>query len=524
VPRALSLYLPLWSIDLVRRRAQRSASPDGCLFLTTDVAQRRLIARCCERSARAGVRPGMDLTHARALLPPGPVRAGPYQPERDLAALHSLALWATRFSPLVAPDPPDGLFLDITGCERVFRGEERLLHAVADGARRLGLHARAAAGPSFGCAWAVARFGAHERSVTPDALIRQTIAPLPIAALRIGEQARAALAEVGIDRIGHVLDLPRAALPSRFGPELLLRLDQALGQALETIEPVRPIDPPSVERQFDGPTTQYEAIELTVHDLLTPLTDELRRRESGVRRLDLTLTRVDAPPERLWITLSRPGRSPAHLWSLLRPRLERVNLGFGVDHISMTAARTARLRHEQAGALGARVDEVPPDRALAELTDILVNRLGPDRVGRVDLAESHIPERRGGGVAYGGTGLRPVEFGRSRDAGIREMHRPEACATVRAILAADRPSLLLDRPEPAAAIAITPDGPPSLLRWRGRELPVVAAIGPERIGCEWWRAAAPARDYFKIQSTSGRWLWTYHEPQTNHWFVHGEWV
>lgn len=486
------------------------------MLLTADVAQRRLVARCCERSARAGVRPGMDLAHARALLPSEPVWVGPHRPERDADALRSLAIWATRFSPVVAPDPPEGLVLDITGCDRASGGEERLLHTLTGAVRRLGFAARAAIAPTLGCAWAVARFG--EGSIIPDSATRRALAPLPIAALRISEQARAALAEVGVERIGHILDLPRAALPSRFGPELLLRLDQALGQAMEVIEPVRPVEPPRVERQFDGPTTQYEAIETTVHDLLIPLAAELRRRESGARRLDIRLIRVDAPPECLTITLSRPSRSPRHLWSLVRPRLERVNLGFGVEFVSITAPRTARLRHEQAGALGGNVDEVPMDRAAAELTDALVNRLGPDRVGSLALAESHIPERRG-------TGFQPVSLADRRDAGVRRDPGPEPLAAPETrAAAADRPSLLLERPEPASAIAITPDGPPSLLRWRGRDLPIAAAIGPERIGCEWWRRPESARDYFKVQDRVGRWLWVYRELRTNHWFVHGEWA
>ena len=52
---------------------------------------------------------------------------------------------------------------------------------------------------------------------------------------------------------------------------LLLRIDQALGGAMETIDPVRPEPPASAERLFAGPTTQYEAIAITVRELVSEL-------------------------------------------------------------------------------------------------------------------------------------------------------------------------------------------------------------------------------------------------------------
>src|SRR5439155_15459757 len=114
------------------------------------------------------------------------------------SALKRLAVWAMRFSPLVAPDPPDGLMLDISGCQRVFRGEARLVNSLADGIERLGFSVRAAAAPTFGCAWAIAHHGRRERSMVPEARVVEAISPLPVSALRIGTEAEEALREVGV--------------------------------------------------------------------------------------------------------------------------------------------------------------------------------------------------------------------------------------------------------------------------------------------------------------------------------------
>ena len=56
----------------------------------------------------------------------------------DAKTLDDIADWCDRFTPLVALDPPHGLFLDITGCAHLFGGERALLRIAvrrADAAR-----------------------------------------------------------------------------------------------------------------------------------------------------------------------------------------------------------------------------------------------------------------------------------------------------------------------------------------------------------------------------------------------------
>jgi protein ImuB len=409
-----------------------------------------------------------------------------------------------------------------------------LVRAVSRAARRLGFAARAAAAPAFACAWAVARFGAHDLAGVAPGACREALAGLPVAALRPEPGVVDALAEIGVTTIGHVLDLPRAALPARFGAEMLLRIDQALGRAAESIEPVRLISPPRAEVRFEGPTDRWESVEAAAREALDRLAAELARRECGVRRLTLELVRPYAGCERIEVTLSRPSRNIKHLWSLLRPRLERVDLGCGVEGVVLTASRTTRLRHEQTGhdALGAGGGgggggggEVTA-RAWGELVDTLVGRLGAEHVVRVEPVESHLPER-----AF-------------RERSVMEEASPPGGARA-GVTAADRPTRLYRRPEPADAVALTPDGPLLYLGWRGRRWRVTSCVGPERIGPAWWRwnvaeetcrarltpvrssppppPPPPDRDYFAAQLETGRWLWVCRQVGTGRWFVHGEW-
>ncbi len=487
------------------------------ILLFAAEAQRQVVVHCCERAQAAGVRAGLPLAQARALFRADTVRLEADDPSRRRAALRSLAAWAQRFSPAVAvdedgPGEPDGLLLDVSGCERVFGGEDRLLRRARGDLAVLGFQSRAAVAPTFACAWALSRFGEGEAIIVEPGGQRRAIASLPVEALRVRADTTADLAEIGIVRIEHLLELPRSTLPARFGEELLLRLDRALGQAIETIEPVRPIPPPAVERGFDGPTAQTEAIELTVRDLLARLAAALLERECGARQIEVELVRSDLPPERLTITLGRPSREVRHLWTLLRPKLERAHLGFGVEAVRVRAASIGRLPHEQAEHWreGGRATAVQVQRDASELLDALSNRLGAARVQQALLRESHLPER-----AFV---MRPAiegDSGSERQAGLTPR---------------DRPTLLFEQPLEAQVVSLTPDGPVHRVQWRGGGGAIRRCLGPERIEPEWWRTPpgrGAGRDCFAVQEQSGRWLWLVRERRSrgpDRWSIHGVWA
>ncbi|MFG0283774.1 MAG: Y-family DNA polymerase [Phycisphaerales bacterium JB039] len=521
---------------LKKRERQRRTE---AMLVVAPVGQRREVVGRCERAEGAGVRAGMTVSDARALLGAAPVRIVEHAPEREAAALAALARWAVRLVPRVAVDPPDGLLMDVTGCARLYGGEERLLSSVLGAVERLELCARGAIAPTFGAAWAVARYGEcmckeawsrgrggrSRRSsrggsphpsplprgagegaggagqvrvrggrgawIVPEASLREALAGLPTCALRIEEDVCAGLAEVGVERIGELLALPRGALPSRFGAELPLRIAQALGEAIETIEPVRPPAPLRAERLFDGPTSRWEAIELAARGLVRDLCAQLASRERGAMRLELVLERSDAPPVSLEFQLAGPSRERRHLWSLLRPKLERANLGFGVERMELVARASAPIAHRQSQRWrddGAESRQ--RERQLAELIDGLSSRLGAQRVLRAEIVESHMPERA----------QRLIPALRQRRRGVASQ-----------VASGDRPTMLLAQPEPVRVMTVAPDGPVLRVRWRSEELRIETSVGPERIGGEWWRGREPERDYFKLQDARGRWLWVFRQ-------------
>jgi protein ImuB len=148
---------------------------------------------------------------------------------------------------------------------------------------------------------------------------------------------------------------------------------------------------------------------------------------------------------------------------------------------------------------------------VSRLVDTLGSRLGPARVLRAHARASHVPER-----AFA---LEAAH--RARPSTPPEPGPPPA----------DRPTLLLSRPEPASVTFLHPEGPVARLRRGcGEDVGVLCCFGPERIGGEWWRSdvdggsAGGGRDYYRLHTDDGAWLWVYRDLRSGRWFVHGEWA
>jgi len=441
------------------------------------------VARACERCEAAGVRAGMTVAHARSLLCDREVRVEPYTPDEDARQLRRLARWALRFSPIASPDDPDGLLLDIAGCAHLYGGEENLAERVAEFLEQLGLEARIAVAPTFACAQAVARSADRRITIVSSDAVRRVLDGLPMAALRVDLATCEALAEVGIEHIGQLVDLPRAQLAARFGNELLHRIDQALGRSVsELIQPVHLCEPLEVSRLFDGPVVCLEAVQAACRELLSLLIRQLVRRESGVRLLTLAFRRINAAPVTLTLRLTHPSRDEAHLGSLLRPRLERLHLGFGIEEIHLRAVQTEGMGHSQIELWPGVLSATRPDQedSWGRLLDQLIERLGPESVTVVTLLETHVPEQA---FVF-------RSWGESDGGGDRSGRRGGRCDNPPKVYPAARPSRLFGRPEPVRVMTLTPDGPLLWLRWRGRDCAVRRCLGPERITLPWWLDSA----------------------------------
>ncbi|MFD1351511.1 Y-family DNA polymerase, partial [Methylorubrum suomiense] len=198
--RVVSLCLPSWPTDRLRRSAPPCDAPavDEPLATVRQDGPRRVLAGIDATARRHGLRPGMAAAQAMAMVPG--LRLVPAEPEADAAGLVRLGIWCLRYAPLVALDPPDGILIDVAGAAHLQGGEANLLADLAARLERTGMSACLALADTPGAAWAVARFGPG--GIVPPGGTSVALLDLPVAALRLPPEIVAALAEVGILRIG----------------------------------------------------------------------------------------------------------------------------------------------------------------------------------------------------------------------------------------------------------------------------------------------------------------------------------
>jgi protein ImuB len=283
------------------------------------------------------------------------------------------------------------------------------------------------------------------------------------------------------------------------------RLDQALGQAAEPIEPVEVHEVIRTHLTFAEPIATPEDLTRTIEELSRRLCALLAQKMLGARRLDLLFHRVDGATAGITIATARATREEKHLSRLLTDRLSEVDPGLGVERAVLQAPITEPLGARQlSSSLGGESER--PD--LAPLIDRLRSRLGVSQIYRLAPIESDVPERSLARVA-------PLEAPSG-------LTWPEALP---------RPSRIFIPPQPIEALALLPDHPPAFFTWRRVRRRVARADGPERIFGEWWRTDTEThavRDYFQIEDEAGARYWLFRtgdgqDPKTGAhvWFIHG---
>ena len=458
-----------------------------------EVGGRLLVVAADSVAAAEGILPGLSLADARALRPD--LAAFPAKPAEDAAALARLSEWCSRYTPLVAIDGADGLWLDITGCAHLFGGERALMSDLRCRLAALGYAARAAVADCAGAAWAVAHFAESEQTVIDEGAARAVLAPLSVAALRLPPVMVAELEQLGLMRIEDLYPLPRAALARRFGILPGERLDQALGRIDEPISPRLPAPAHLARQVLAEPILHAEGLAAVLQRLLSRLCRELAQAGQGARRLEFVCYRVDGRLVKLAIGTSRPSRDDAALARLFAEKLGRVDPGFGIEAMTLAATEVEPLGALQL-ALARSAARAELESDLAPLIDRLGNRLGFARLARAAPRESHFPER--------GVKRMPAVFAGS----------PTKQAA--AWPATPGPLRLFPRPESVIASG----HPPSEFLWRSRRHRIRAAQGPARIEPEWWRGEeGEPRDYWRLEDEAGVRFWLY--GQSGSWYLHG---
>lgn len=493
-------YVAIWFRTLktdwfCRRQPALREQP---FVLTVNDHGRNIISEVNSVAGAQGIYRGMVLADARAIIPSLQVM----DDDTGLAEkiLKAWANWLIRYTPVVAIDPPEGLLLDVSGCPHLWGGEEPYLLSLVSRIKAWGYDIRASISDTIGCAWAQTRFGNYITNIEKGQQLNALLY-LPAAALRLEEEIVHRLQKLGLRKIKDFVSMPRTVLRRRFGDSIIRRLDQALGNVEEIIEPVHPPEPYQERLPCLEPIVNATGIEIALTQLLQSLCKKLKEEEKGLRSAVLKCYRIDGEVQVLEIGTHRPSHNPQHLFKLFENSISGIEPALGIELFTLDAPRVEEVNALQS-ALWQKTGGLE-NIALSELLDRLSVRIGAQSISRYLADEHYWPERS------------------VKRAGSLVQESDSAWKTER-----PRPFQLLKDPELIEVTAPIPDYPPMLFRYRGKLHTVKKADGPERIEQEWWLQQGLHRDYYYVEDEEGKRYWLfraghYDEQKKPQWFIHG---
>jgi len=480
----------LWlciSLPQLPLQALHVEEADNAVVITTCEGNARWIV-CCNRAAeQASLKATMNYTVALAIHPR--IVMLERKPQAEQAALERLAGWAYQFSSQVVLSAiPAELRLSRTACLwleigaslSMFGGFRGFIEHIEAELEQLHYTYRLGIAPTLEGAALLARAGIRIAITTSHALYTR-IRSLPINSLTLAPEITGQLHTAGVRSIGLLLELPRAAVARRFGPQTSNFLDRLMGVAADPRPVFRLPDRYATHFEFEFEVRSTEALLFPVRRLLREFAGYLRARDTGVQHFALTFSHRQAPATEIRIGLSAPERNAERFFALVREQLERTELPASAVGVGLSATEFAMPTAMQPDLLNGALQQT---EELSHTIDRLAARLGDVNVRRLKSRPEHRPEAS---WEYRDTG---------RDSDDRSSH-PQF---------PDRPLWLLPEPRPLELSAMPP-----------------ITCAPERIESGWWDDGDVQRDYYVVRMSNGPDLWVFRDLRNSQWYLHGLW-
>ncbi len=466
-----AIFLPQLALDGVLRR---HAAPEAPLVLLQGSDQHRIVFAVNPAAQAAGLRPGLSLNAALALLPS--FESLPYNPQEFLQYQEFLAAWAYRYSSLVYLDGSDILLLEIEASLGLFGPWPKFEHQLRADLTALGFHHQLALAPTARAACVLAT--AHDGALAFDRTqLRKVLAAVPLQATRLPSAQIAALAGMGIRTLQQLLALPRTGLTHRFGSGLSIYLEELLGDRIEIRDCYRPPDVFDLKLEFNYEIVEYRPLLFPLKRLLGDLGVYLEQRDEGVQHFEVRLFHAEQEPTSLPIGLLSPTRDASQLYEFCRSRLEQLVLPAAVRGLQLCA-------HELPPLPATTRDLFAPETNGSMTWEILRERLR---------------------AKFGNNAV--MQILPHADA------RPEYSMRTVVQLTEEPPSLALP-PRPTWLL-------PAPVLWEENIKKILK--GPERIEAGWWDGEDFRRDYYIIQTYRGQIAWVFRPVgiKTGPWMLHG---
>ncbi len=474
-----------------------------------------------ELAWQCGARPGQTAAEASAYVGRlDVVHLGKRALEDALASIAEIAM---SFAPLVSLEldraspepfvrypagagagPYDTVWLDVTGCARMLGGEDVLCGELRTRLAELGHQARVAVADGPRLAQALARWSGIE-TVAPRGESAAALAELPLACLPLDAGVIGWLGEVGLWTVGDLVTVPRTRLAHRLGPLAQDVLELIAGR---DDVPLRPYEP---ERRvvehvaFDEPLSNHQPLLFVVRGMVSRATARLAARgeASGKATVELLHDRAALAiaeregrplPPLVVIDLGLPVALAREddLLRAVQTRVEKLELKAPIGGVSLVLEQLTRRSESQLDL--SNVSAANPD-ALPTLLAELCAAVGPERVGVLEVRNSHRPEARSACVP---APLTRLAHAKQKSATVTA-HTPSALTPT----LDEAPSLVFPReptrllPEPVCIGSLRPG---SIL---GAEHSLYLVdhlrLSSRLEGVEWWSARPVSRDYARVQ-------------------------
>jgi protein ImuB len=423
LPRLACLVVSLFPLA-ARLRSEPELGREALVIVEGNGSAARVVA-ASRLARRAGVRPGLTLPQARALIPK--LVARPRDAECERGAQEALLEVAERFSPRLEDAGEGVAYLDVDGIDRHFGPAGAAARPAgrkppgdrAEGSPELSLGRALIAAAEAACLPAKVGIASSKLAARLAAGLPESpavvaageeaafLAPLPLARLSPVLEApeisgapgtsgspgileiAATLGRWGIQTIGELARLPAARVTSRLG-----NAGRELHATARGIDP-RPLmprqPPPAFHEGMDleWPLVALEPFLFVGRAALERLCGRLEANGLACARLELTLRLEPEGHQLRTIDLPAPTRDVKTLLTLLRLDLEARPPGAPVAGFTL-AAHPDRPREAQLSLYGPAA--LSPDKLAATLARLFA-LLGPGRVGSPRPVDGHRPER-----------------------------------------------------------------------------------------------------------------------------------
>lgn len=467
-----------WACILLTQLAMDSElrqleNPQQPLVLVDGPVQRTVLRAVNTAARELGLKPGQTLTAAQTIATGFAVRH--YDQQKIEHSQQMLAAWAYGFSSHVSLDFPRALLLEVASSLQLFGPWSVLEQRLRNELTNLGFRHRIVLAPNPLAARMLCNV--HDGLVIADELaLRPAIEQLPVARCGLTPALAQSLSRMGLRHVRQLLELPRDAVARRFPRELLLHLDQLLGQQPMALTCYAPTDIFEARIELNFEVSAHTALLFPIRRLIGDLAAFLAGRDCGVQRFELELQHRSGEPTRLFVGLLAPERDPLLLFELTRSRVEQLQLPSPVLAVRLWADDLPDFRPQLMTLFAERSHQ---QQSWEQLRERLRARLGDQAVQELAVVAEHRPERSWQRVTDEQKPLLPIVTG------------------------SPRPGWLLAEPQPVTDLALQ------------------FISGPERIESGWWDGHDQRRDYFVVRM-NGRLAWVYQElGAQGPWMLHG---